>query len=465
LSGFDPDARVETQQLRRLKVVAILGPLLFLAIIELVRVAAGPDMLRAWPGYVLIAGVILIATLFFAEAVFGVIGRMQERQREQNLELVLLHEAGLSITGELDLERVLQRVVESARELGGARYGALSLLGESGQIEAFITAGISRHERERIGPIPQGNGLLSAVITEGSALRIRDLTKDDRSVGFPANHPPMKALLAVPVSSHGRILGSFYLTEKLGAPEFSVDDQRRLERFATQAAIAIDNASLHRQVHVLAITEERERIAHEMHDTVAQVLAYVNAKAQAAQQHLRHGDVDIADAQLTQLADAARQAYADVREDILGLRTAREAERDLISSLQEYLRLWANQSAIEPRLEIVPSSVKKLDISPISELQVLRIIQESLSNIRKHAHASGAWISLNQQDDHVEVSISDDGKGFNTGATSSHDYPRFGMKTMRERAEAIDGSFEVRTSLNAGTTVVVRIPRESRSSG
>ena len=465
MSGFDPDERLETRQLRRLKITAILGPLLFLTVLELVRVAAGPDMLRAWPGYVLIAGVILIATLFFAEAIFGVIGRMQERQRQQHLELLSLHEAGLSITGELDLERVLQRVVESARELGGARYGALSLLGDSGQIEAFITAGITREERERIGPIPQGHGLLSAVIAEGSALRMPDLTKDVRSVGFPANHPPMTALLAVPVASHGKILGSFYLTEKIGAPGFSEDDQHRLERFATQAAIAIANANLHRQVHVLAVTEERERIAHEMHDTIAQVLAYVNTKAQAAQEHLRRGHADSADEQLTQLSDAARRAYADVREDILGLRTSRDADRDFLSSLHEYFRLWANQSSIEPRLEVSPPSVTQFDISPNSELQVLRIIQESLSNIRKHAEASGAWVSLKQHDDHVQVVISDDGKGFNVGAVSSHEFPQFGMKTMRERAEAIDGSFEVSSSVDAGTTVIVRIPRISRGSG
>jgi signal transduction histidine kinase len=275
----------------------------------------------------------------------------------------------------------------------------------------------------------------------------------------------MRSLLAVPVASHGRILGSFYLTEKLGAPEFSEDDQRRLERFATQAAIAIENANLHRQVQVLAVTEERERIAREMHDTIAQVLGYVNTKAQAAQEHLRHGNVETADFHLTQLSETARRAYSDVREDILGLRTSPEGDRNLISSLQEYLELWANQSSIKPSLEVVPSPVTQFDISPIAELQVLRIIQESLSNIRKHADASEARIRLEQQTTHVQIVITDDGKGFNVDAVTTHDFPRFGMTMMRERAEAIDGTFAVTSSWNAGTSVIVSIPRVTPGHG
>jgi nitrate/nitrite-specific signal transduction histidine kinase len=324
-------------ELRRLKWIAILVPLAFLFAVELVRSLTSPRVFDAWPGYILITGIVLLGTLSFSEALFSIIGRMQLRLTRQNLELLALHEAGIAITSELDLDRVLQRIVDQARELGVARYGALSLLKEDGGIESFLTSGISRDEREAIGPLPVGHGLLGAVIDEGRALRIPDLTRDPRSYGFPENHPPMYSLLAVPILSRDRILGSLYLTEKQNGDEFDKDDQRRLERFATQCAIAIENAHLHQQVWALAVTQERERIAREMHDSIAQVLGYVNTKAQAAQELLGAGQPHKAEAQIAQLSEAAREAYSDVRENILGLRTSPNAGAGLMETLKAYL--------------------------------------------------------------------------------------------------------------------------------
>ena len=113
--------------LRQLKLLAILAPLLFLGAVELVRQVIAPDLFAGWPGHLLLAGIVLLGTLFFAEAIFGVVARLQTRLAQQNRELLALHDAGLDILGELDLESVLQQVVDRARELVGARYGALSL--------------------------------------------------------------------------------------------------------------------------------------------------------------------------------------------------------------------------------------------------------------------------------------------------------------------------------------------------
>src|SRR5205823_12997757 len=120
----------------------------------------------------------------------------------------------LDVAGELSLELVLQKVVDHARELIGARYGALSVPAPTGGIEAFITAGITSEERALIGPPPVGHGLLSVVLKEGERLRMRELTRDQRSVGFPEHHPPMHSLLAVPIISGGGIAGNLYLAEK-----------------------------------------------------------------------------------------------------------------------------------------------------------------------------------------------------------------------------------------------------------
>jgi signal transduction histidine kinase len=445
--------------LRHLKLLAILAPLLFLGAVELVRHVISPDLFQGWPGYLLLAGIVLLGTLFFAEAIFGIVGRLQTRLAQQNRELLALHDAGLDILGELDLESVLQQVVDRARDLVGARYGALSLLREGGGIEAFLTSGITSEERERIGPIPVGHGLLEVVLVEGQPLRLDDLTRDPRSVGFPPHHPPMHSLLALPVVSHGRVLGNLYLTEKETEPIFDADDEETLARFATLAALAIENARLHRQVRALAVTEERERIAREMHDSIAQVLGYVNTKAQAAQTLLENDQPARAAAQLGQLSEAAREAYADVREGILGLRTSLGEDRGFIETLQDYLDRWQGQSDVTVELLLSPPGYDP-ELAPMSEVQLLRIIQEALSNVRKHANARRAWVRLSPAGTGVEVVIEDDGAGFDPDGLRRTDLPRFGMATMRERAEAVGGTFEVVAAPGEGTRVIVHLPTE-----
>ncbi len=160
-------------------------------------------------------------------------------------EIRALLEASVSLTSELSLDSVLQKVVDVAREQIGARYAALSVLNSDGEIEKFVVSGVTAEERERIGHVPVGRGLLSVLLHEGASLRMDDISKDPRSVGFPANHPVMRSLLGVPVISHGRILGNLYLTDKQAAPGFNERDEDLLSLLSTQAAVAIINAELY----------------------------------------------------------------------------------------------------------------------------------------------------------------------------------------------------------------------------
>ena len=448
--------------LTRLKWLAVLAPLLFLAILEVVRQTVAPEFFRAWPGYLLLAGIVLLGALFFAEAIFSVVNRLQERLARQNRELLDLHLAGLGILGERDLETVLQLVVDRARDLVGARYGALSLLREGGGIESFLVSGITPEERALLGPPPTGHGILGVVLNEGTSLRLEDLTRDPRSVGFPLHHPPMQSLLAVPVASHGRVLGNLYLTEKEASPAFDADDEETLTRFATLAALAIENARLHRQIQAMAVTEERERIAREMHDSLAQVLGYVNTKAQATEAFLAQGQLERAEANLAQLAEAARAAYADVREGILGLRASLGEDRTFLQTLEEYLVQWQGQSGVAVALQTSPPEGFEPRLSPHAEVQVLRIIQEALTNVRKHAGAHQARVRLRIDDSFLEACVEDDGAGFDPDALTRSQVPRFGMATMRERAEAIGGTLDVASEPGRGTRVTARIPIEIR---
>jgi signal transduction histidine kinase len=159
----------------------------------------------------------------------------------------VLLEAGLTLAAELSLPMVLQRIVDIAAEVTDARYVALGVIGEDGALLDFITTGISAKQRKAIGALPRGRGLLGLLIHDPRIVRIADIRMHPESVGFPHNHPPMRSFLGAPVQAMGRVYGNIYLTEKRGARQFSAQDERSLLVLATQAGVAIANASLYQE--------------------------------------------------------------------------------------------------------------------------------------------------------------------------------------------------------------------------
>ncbi len=267
---------------RKLRLLAILAVVLFVLLLEAVRQAFYPHF-DGWGRRLALDGLVALGFLAFVVAAFRWLEKLQTEVERRDQELLALHAAALDMHRNLALEAVLQRVVDHARQLVGARYGALSVIGEDNRIRSFITSGLSADERRTIGDPPSGRGLLGVVLHESRHLRLPDISRDPRSAGFPPNHPPMHNLLAVPVPALGGFRGNLYLTEKAGGVEFSAQDEGTLTRFAVAASNAIDSAALHEKLSSVAVGEERMRIARELHDGMAQVLAYVNAKAQAVQ--------------------------------------------------------------------------------------------------------------------------------------------------------------------------------------
>lgn len=153
--------------------------------------------------------------------------------------------SGLALSSELSLGAVLQRIVELAVEITGARYGALGVIGPDGRLAEFATAGIDDDVRERIGDPPVGRGILGVLIEEGKALRLDDIRAHERSVGFPPNHPPMTSFLGAPIVVRGTVFGDVYLTDKQGAERFGDQDEEALMVLAAQAGVAIENARLY----------------------------------------------------------------------------------------------------------------------------------------------------------------------------------------------------------------------------
>ena len=186
--------------------------------------------------------------------------------------LKAMSDAVLAMTAAHQVERVLQLLAESARELASARYAAIGIPDDEGGFAAFIHTGMSDDLVAKIGPLPRRHGLLAAMLSETEPYRAPDIRRDPRFEWWPDAHPRMASFLGVPVMSHGAVIAAFYLTDKIGAREFTADDQATIEMLAAHAAIAIENARLYERSRELTVTEERNRLARELHDSVIQML-------------------------------------------------------------------------------------------------------------------------------------------------------------------------------------------------
>jgi signal transduction histidine kinase len=167
-------------------------------------------------------------------------------ETDQLDRLRVLVDAGIALSSELSLDALLQRIVETAAELTGARYAALGVIDKTGQaLERFLTTGIDEATHAAIGDLPRGRGILGVLIRDAQPLRLRDIAEDPRSVGFPPHHPPMRTFLGLPIVLRGVAYGNLYLTEKAGAQEFTEEDEELAQLLAAQAAVAIENARLY----------------------------------------------------------------------------------------------------------------------------------------------------------------------------------------------------------------------------
>ncbi len=385
---------------------------------------------------------------------------------KQAEQLQAIAAAMQAVTSGLELEAVLQQIVEASRSLVQARYAALGVLNETGDaIEQFITAGMDDAVRRQIGPYPQGRGLLGHIIQRRQPLRVADMAHDLRAVGFPPHHPPMTSLLGVPIVSKGRAFGNLYLTDKvdeLAADDetytplpFTPDDQALVELFARQAAIAIENALLHRQSRQLAVAQERERFAMDLHDGIIQSIYGVGLTLDESRYQLDR-DADLARSGLDQAIHGLNEIIADIRSYILNLRTRRFSEQDLATGLESLSREVRAHSFLNVQLDLEVAALDQVGHQQAHEL--LHIAQEALANIRKHARASTVSIRFSQDEESFTLCIQDNGHGFEIRDEIA-DGPGNGLRNMSARAQALGGRVRILSSPAQGTSVIADVPK------
>src|SRR5918993_1577155 len=194
-----------------------------------------------------------------------------------------LLDAVQSLASDLDLEAMLRRITTAAVDLVDARYGALGVLdGTRTRLSEFITVGLDEDQSTAIGDLPEGHGILGLLIVDAKPLRLPDLSEHPDSFGFPPHHPPMKSFLGVPIRLRDQVFGNLYLTDKKSGEVFTDVDEELVVGLAAAAGVAIENTRLHTKLHELALVEDRERIARDLHDTVIQRLFATGMSLQGA---------------------------------------------------------------------------------------------------------------------------------------------------------------------------------------
>ncbi|HEY8921937.1 MAG TPA: GAF domain-containing sensor histidine kinase [Candidatus Limnocylindria bacterium] len=372
--------------------------------------------------------------------------------------LQALDAAVRGISGVLDVEQVLQLIVDKVRELVSAQYAALGIVDEAGLITQFITSGITVEEREAIGDLPRGHGLLGLIIRENRSYRIPNIASHPESYGFPANHPPMASFLGAPATIRGRVVGRLYLTNKQNAAEFSADDQALVEMFALHAAIAIDNARLYEQVQRLAVVDEQDRISRELHDSIIQSIYAVTLSLDDVPELVGEAPAG-AGQRVDDAIDALHGVIRDIRNFIFGLRPLLLDSGSLLDGLRTLADELRRNTTTE--IDIQGKEPEGISLEIVAEL--LAISREALSNVARHSGAAHTSLRVTAHDTDVRLEITDDGRGIDANPAPAGGH--HGLANMRTRAEALGGTFDVDSSPGAGTRIIVSIPRTGSRQG
>jgi len=359
-----------------------------------------------------------------------------------------LLDAVITVGSNLDLESVLRHIVESAVGLVDARYGALGVLDETGKrLSQFITVGMDDETYRAIGTLPEGHGILGLLIVDPKPIRLPDLHEHPDSFGFPPNHPPMHSFLGVPVRIRDQVYGNLYLTDKTTGEVFTDIDEELVVALAAAAGVTIENARLHVKVQQIALVEDRERIARDLHDTVIQRLFATGLRLQAAARLSERPEVID---RIVEAVDELDLTVKYIRTAIFGLEGSLRGD----SGLRQRVLVMATEAAgplgVDPHV-LFDGPVDAVADDVATEL--LAVLGEALTNVARHAQARRVDLEVAAGSD-VVLRVLDDGRGLPDQLRSEGR----GLANMGARASRLGGSFTTGPGPRSGTVVEWRVP-------
>ena len=377
-------------------------------------------------------------------------GGVPFRRIDDPQRLRRLLEAVLVLESDISLPRLLEHLTEAARTLVSARYGALGVLDPDGTgLSEFITVGMDDETRARIGPPPQGRGVLGLLVADPKPLRLADVTRHPDSFGFPPGHPPMRTFLGVPIRVRDTVFGNLYLTEKLDGEEFDEDDQDVVSSLAMAAGIAIDNARLHEEIAELRLWEDRDRIARSLHDEVIQRLF---ATALGLQGTARRANDAGTRERLAAAVDDLDDTIRRIRTTIFNLEADTREGAGLRARVVALTDEMAGVLGFDPEVTFA-GTVDTLVTDDVAE-ELLPALREALSNVARHADATKVRVELSVEDGAAVLEVVDNGRGLGAGARPGGR----GMGNMAARAERLGGSLQAEPGPDGGTRLVWQVP-------
>lgn len=360
-------------------------------------------------------------------------------------QLTRLFDAAAEVVEQRDLREVLDAIMGTAMQLTGARYAAVGVIGSHGGLREFIHRGMDDDTVNAIGTYPVGVGLLGAITHTVDVTRLERLSDHPSSTGFPPNHPPMESFIGVALRTGGRVFGNLYLTEKEGG--FDESDELTIAALAVVGGAAVSNAQIHERLGQLALAEDRERIARDVHDGVIQDLFAVGLGLQGTAARTGEGELQ---EQLVGAVGKLDECISALRGVIFDLRHT-EFQSDLVHEARELVEELAEPYTASIRF--TPATALP-DLPERSAETVLAMIKESVSNALRHSGAGAVQVSLSATGGMIRIVVADDGSGFDPDNVARG----MGLSNLERRAAEAGGTLSIDTAPGAGTRLAIEIP-------
>ena len=344
------------------------------------------------------------------------------------------------ISSGMDMDEILLIAMESIFNLVHPEVAVLGLLEGDGKFSIRYRVTVSGPEKINLIYSPTDN----------------DPETIASDMKFPVPHENVHHVFPLLLKRNNKVIGGLWVGRGLDSP-FNASDKIVCESLAQQIKIAIEHALMTAQLQSSAVVEERARLAREMHDGLSQILGFLSLEMQSLELLVKQGRIDDTLEELTKARARIRDAQAEVRENILNLRTALTKDGEVIPFLREYIHEFELQTGIETHIEDFAG--QKVNLMPMCEVQLVRIFQEALTNIRLHADANHVWAQFRPDHGGLSVSLKDDGIGFVETELKKH----FGLKSMRERTESVNGKITIESQPGMGTHISLWLPMTSQT--
>jgi signal transduction histidine kinase len=356
----------------------------------------------------------------------------------------------------LELDEVVSRTAEQIVAALGVDRCSFHLVDEETRSTIFLRRPFDWSSRV-FRSFDSYNSYFQEVLTTREPLTSYDVLADPRFNEEAAQEIGVKSALAVPLMAKGRVIAVAF--------SYTVDDYHRFtseeialaQGIGNMLGLVIQNAQLYERSKLVAVMEERTRLAREIHDGIAQTLGALQLKVSQLEESLSNQRLDESRGHLTDLQDMISRAYRDLREAMFGLRAAVEPGTELVTALREYLVHYQSEYGLNVRLEASEDEGAVLDGE--TQAQAMRILQEALSNVRRHAGTETATVSIEAEDGGLRICVVDEGQGFDPARLDGRtDGRHLGISTMRERAASVGGALTIESEPGGGTAVVLRLP-------